>query len=219
VRARAASAAALFALAAGTSALAAPTPAPSAGNVQLQTPAYHIETDQTNWNQLTGDFTMPHKVTFSRPGTDATADSAKGNSKKQTVTLVGNVVVHDNGSAPEARSEEAYRGNGPATLTCDQLDVDGQAKIYTAIGHVRFEQKDETGIAERAVLNRTTGQLTLEGNVKLTQGPSTMTANVVSYNLNTKDVQVTGAPMTIIQPVPSSAPGASRPSPAPKRRR
>ena len=40
---------------------------------------YQITTDQTNWNLNSGDFTMPHEVKVTRPGTDARGDKAKGN--------------------------------------------------------------------------------------------------------------------------------------------
>src|ERR1700735_4472270 len=76
-----------------------PAPSPSSG---MEMNGYQIETDQTNWNLNSGDFTMPHEVKVTRPGTDARGDHAKGNTKLGTATLIGSVVVHDNGNAPEA---------------------------------------------------------------------------------------------------------------------
>ena len=192
---------------------------PAQPRVVLDSPGnYHIETETEEANLNTGAFKMPKKVMFSRPGTDATADSADGNYKNGTVSLIGNVVVHDNGNASEAGGEAAYRGNGPATLTCNRLDVDSKAKTYTAIGNVHFSQGSRTGTSERAVLNRTSGTLVMQGDVHLSDGPSNMTASNLEYNLNTKDVRVTGAPIVITQPVPSAAPGTPRPSAAPRRR-
>ena len=163
---------------------------------------------------------MPHKVTFSRPGSDGTADRAEGNQKRGTVSLYGNVVVHDNGNAPEAGSESSeYAKGGPATLTCDQLDVDSKAKVYTAIGHVHFEQGSRKADAEHGVLNRTTGMLRLEGNVKTVDGESSLTAQNMDYNLNTKHVEANGKPIVIKQPVPTPEPGSATPTPKPKKRR
>ncbi|MEA2785143.1 MAG: LptA/(LptD N-terminal domain) transport protein [Candidatus Eremiobacteraeota bacterium] len=205
----------------GTTALAAPTPSPSAPG--LQTAAYRIETDETKANFNTGDFTMPHRVRFFRPGTDAIGDRAQGNSKRGTVSLFGNVVVHDSGNASEA-SDAAYKGSGPATLTCDQLDVDSKARVYTATGNFHFTQGTRTGSANRAMLDRTAGTLHLEGNVHLSDNGSTISANVVDYNLNTKDVQTHGSPTIMTQPAtqqpapaPRATPAAARHTPAPRR--
>ena len=210
-----------LALACGATALAA-TPRPDTGSGGLQTAAYRIETDETKANFNTGDFTMPHRVRFFRPGTDAIGDRAQGNSKRGTVSLFGNVVVHDSGNASEA-SDAAYKGSGPATMTCDQLDVDSKARVYTATGHFHFAQGVRTGSAERAALDRNAGTLHLEGNVHLTDNGSTISANIVDYNLNTKDVQTHGSPTIMTQPAtqqPAPTPRqtpAARHTPAPRR--
>jgi lipopolysaccharide assembly outer membrane protein LptD (OstA) len=205
-----------LALACGATAFAAaPAPRSNAGAGGLQTAAYRIETDETKANFNTGDFTMPHRVRFFRPGTDAIGDRAQGNSKRGTVSLFGNVVVHDSGNASEA-SDAAYKGSGPATLTCDQLDVDSKARVYTATGHFHFAQGARTGSSDRAVLDRGAGTLHLEGNVHLSDNGSTMSANIVDYNLNTKDVQTHGNPTTMTQPAtqqPAPAPRATPASP------
>ncbi|MDQ2991884.1 MAG: LPS export ABC transporter periplasmic protein LptC, partial [Candidatus Eremiobacteraeota bacterium] len=91
-----------LALACGASALAAaPQPRPTRAPVNngLHTSSYQIDTDETDGNLETGDFKMPHRVRFYRPGTDAVGDRAAGNTKRGTVTLFGNVVVHDSGNA------------------------------------------------------------------------------------------------------------------------
>jgi lipopolysaccharide export system protein LptA len=204
-----------LALACGASALAA---GPASG---LQTAAYRIETDETQANFNTGDFTMPHKVRFYRPGTDATGDRAQGNSKRGTVSLFGNVVVHDSGNATEA-GDAAYKGSGPATLTCDQLDVDSKARVYTATGHFHFAQGTRTGSAQKAALDRNAGTLHLEGDVHLTDNGSTISADIVDYNLNTKDVQTHGRPTIMTQPAnqqqqpPPTRTAAPRRTPAPR---
>jgi lipopolysaccharide export system protein LptA len=193
------------------------TPPPAARNT-LETPFYKVESDEISYKG-NGDFTMPHKVTFSRPGSDGTADRAEGNDKRGTVSLFGNVVIHDNGNAPEAATDDEYAKGGPSTLTCDQLDVDSKAKIYTAIGHVHFEQGARKADAEHGVLNRGTGMLHMEGNVKTSDGESTLTAQNVDYNVNTKRVEANGKPIVIKQPVPTPEPNSASPSPKPKKRR
>jgi hypothetical protein len=97
----AAVAATLLLLGASPAPPAAPAPAASSSGLEMN--GYQIATDQTNWNLNTGDFVMPHEVRVTRPGTDARGDHAKGNTKLGTATLIGNVIVHDNGAAPEAQ--------------------------------------------------------------------------------------------------------------------
>jgi len=211
---------------------AAPTPAPSASPAaaasasvsakpelpSLETPDYRIETDDISYRG-NGDFTMPHHVALARPGSDAVADRAEGNQKRGTIKLYGSVVVHDNGNAPEAGSNDEYAKGGPSTLTCDELDVDSKAKVYTAIGHVHFEQGARRVDAQRGVLNRGSGMLHLDGDVKTTDGASTLTAKELDYNLNTKKIIADGKPIVIKQPVPSPAPGSITPTPKPKKLR
>jgi lipopolysaccharide assembly outer membrane protein LptD (OstA) len=206
-----------LALACGAVALAAA----SSSSSTLQTPAYRIETDETQANFNTGDFTMPHRVRFYRPGTDAVGDRAQGNSKRGNVSLFGNVVVHDSGNANEAGSD-AYKGSGPATLTCDQLDVDSKARVYTATGHFHFTQGTRSGSADKAALDRTAGMLHLEGNVHVSDNGENMSGNIVDYNLNTKEVHAFGKPIEMTQPVPQSGAGPrgtppARRTPAPRR--
>ncbi len=179
---------------------ASAAPAPRAGTNagSLETKFYHIETDETDTNFGTGDFKMPHAVKFSRPGTDAVADSAEGNDKRGTVTLVGHVVVHDSGSAQATIPGTAPSG-GLSTLTCDRLEVDSKAKLYTAIGNVHFSQGGRNGSAQRGVLDRGNGTLRLEGGVSLTDPTSSLGANTVDYNLITKDVDVQGSPAVLKQ--------------------
>jgi lipopolysaccharide assembly outer membrane protein LptD (OstA) len=197
---------------------AAPSSAPDASS--LDSTFYRIETD-TIVTQRNGDFAMPHKVAFSRPGSDGTADSAKGNDKRGTVTLTGNVVLHDNGKAPEAGQDNAYSGGGPATLTCDSLDVDSKARIYVAVGHVHFVQGSRNAVADKGTLNRQSGTLRLEGHVKTVDGLSSLTAETMDYNLNSKNMEARGGggPIIIKQPVPSPEPGSGTPTPKPKKRR
>jgi lipopolysaccharide export system protein LptA len=188
---------------------AAAAPSASSG---MEMNGYQIETDQTNWNMTSGDFTMPHEVKVTRTGTDARGDHAKGNTKLGTATLIGSVVVHDNGNAPEAK-EAGSDYQGPSTITCDELTIDSKNKSYDAHGNVRFVQGNRVATADRGVLNQLKHTLHLEGNVVLAEGEGTMKAGVVDYNLQTRDVVANGAPMIIRQPIPQGSPG---PPPSPK---
>lgn len=179
---------------------------------------YRLETDTISLKG-NGDFTMPHAIAFSRPGSDGVADRAEGNNKRGTATLIGNVVIHDNGNAPEVGSNDEYAKGGPSTLTCDRLDVDSKAKIYNAIGHVHFEQGARKADADRGVLNRSTGMLHLEGHVLTSESGSSLRADNLDYNLTSKHVESNGKPIVIKQPVPTAAPGSASPSPAPKKKR
>ncbi len=207
----------LWSLASAVTALVllAASPAPSAApnaSSGMEMNGYQIETDQTNWNMTSGDFTMPHVVNVTRPGTDARGDHAKGNTKLGTATLIGSVVVHDNGNAPEAK-DAGSDYQGPSTITCDELTLDSKNKSYDARGNVRFVQGNRVGTADRGVLNSLKHTLHLEGNVVLGEGDSTMKAGVVDYNLQTRDVIASGAPMIIREPIPKGSPG---PPPSPK---
>ena len=89
--------------------------------------------------------------------------------------------------------------------------------MYTAIGHVHFEQGTRKADADHGVLNRGTGMLHLEGNVKTSDGDSKLTATNVDYNLFSKHVEANGKPVIIRQPVPTPEPGSASPTPKPKK--
>ena len=208
-----AAAAALALLGASPSPL--PAPVPSGSNTTTIN-GYRVETSTTDWNANTGEFTMPNEVRVSRPGSDARGDRAHGNSKAGIFVLEGNVVLHDSGNAPEGR-EAGPDYSGPATLTCDTLTIDSKSKNYDAQGNVHFVQGSRTGVAHHATLNDVTHQLHLDGDVLLVDGQTSFRAEVVDYNLQTKDVKSSGAPIVIREPVQSPTPGPP-PSPRPSRR-
>jgi lipopolysaccharide export system protein LptA len=207
-------AAALALLAASPSPSSAPAQ-PGAGTTTIN--GYRVETSTTDWNANTGAFTMPNEVRVYRAGSDARGDRAHGNSKGGTFVLEGNVVLHDSGQAPEGK-EAGADYNGPATITCDTLTIESKSKNYDAQGNVHFVQGTRTGVARHATLNQTTHQLHLDGDVLLVDGQTTFRAEVVDYNLQTKDVKSSGAPIIIKEPVQSPSPGPPS-SPRPTRRR
>ena len=173
----------------------------------------NLSTDEIDANNNSGDFTMPHKVTLTQPGTDATGDSARGNFKRRTVTLTGNVVVHQN----KASGPGAKPGDQPSTLTTDVLTVDWANKIYTAVGNVHFTQGARTMTAERGTLNESTHDLDLSGNVRVLEADRTASAQNVHYNTQSEDVKMQGN-VSATFPVPNNAGPPKLGVPAPKPR-
>lgn len=216
VRSLALGALALLALAAASPSPSANAPSPASAETTIN--GYRVETEVTDWNANTGDFTMPKEVRVSRPGSDARGDKAHGNSKAGIFVLEGNVVAHDNGGAPEL-SEARPDYSGEATLTCDTLTIDTKKKTYDAVGDVHFSQGTRKGTARHGILDDVTHTLHLEGDVQLADADTTFRANVVDYNLLSKEVHSSGAPIVIRQPVPTPSPGIATPSPSPRPRR
>ncbi len=178
--------------------------APAPGGVVTRD--FRIETDQTNSNLNDGNFTMPHRVKFFRPGTDVVGDRAKGNYKAGTVTISGHVVLHDDGQSSEAQAAGAAPGSGPATLRCDQLEVDSKRKIYVATGNVFYTQGTRQASAQSGRLDQGAHALDLSGDVRLADGDQTLTAQVVHYNTLTKDVSTSGNPVVLSGPAAQAAP-------------
>jgi hypothetical protein len=173
---------------------------------------FRIETDQTNSNLNDGSFTMPHRVKFFRPGTDVVGDSAKGNYKDGLVTISGHVVLHDDGQSQAARKSGGLpAGGGPATLECDQLQVDSKRKRYTATGNVVYIQGSRRATAQTGTLDQAAHVLDLAGDVRLADADQTLTAAAVHYNTLTKDVSTSGNPVIFSKPAgsPTAAPGTT----------
>ena len=199
----------------------------AAGPGGVTTRDFRIETDQTNSNLNDGNFSMPHRVKFFRPGTDVVGDSAKGNYKAGTVTITGHVLMHDSGQSSGPRKAGAAPDGGPATLSCDELQVDSKRKIYVAVGNVVYVQGQRQATAQNGRLDKGAHSLDLNGNVRLADGDQTLTAQTVHYDTLTKDVSTSGNPVTLSAPAsqlpgvpnstqPSAVPRSTLPTPAAK---
>jgi lipopolysaccharide assembly outer membrane protein LptD (OstA) len=186
----------------------------AAAPAAVTTRDFRIETDQTNSNLNNGDFTMPHRVKFFRPGTDVVGDSAKGNYKAGTVTITGHVVLHDNGESSEAQQAGAAPGGGPATLECNELQVDSKRKLYIANGNVVYMQGTRRVTAQNGRLDQSAHSLDLAGNVRLADGEQTLTAQTVHYDTLTKDVSTNGNTV-MSQPATKTFPGTASTLPTP----
>jgi lipopolysaccharide export system protein LptA len=215
-RRAAASAAAIAFCAAGAVTAAAPS-AHVAGRY------YTLETTALRYNVDTGAFASDAPIRITRPGLDAVAERAEGNTKTGAAIMRGNVKVHDRGGPGSLQGKNA----APATLTCDELDVDGKADTYKAVGHARYESEIRTATAETMVLDRKHRKLHLEGAVVLTEGQSTARAAAVDMDLKSGEAVSSGSPVILTQPaspIPSPAPTAAprasaapnpRPAPSP----
>jgi lipopolysaccharide assembly outer membrane protein LptD (OstA) len=170
-------------LAAAALIAAAPMPSPSAAGTQFSVGVWTVHMTSVDVNFKTGDFSTPNKVTMNREGGDITGDRANGNYKTKSATLYGHVVMHDTqGNFGGLSSTNAASNRGPATLTADQVNIDGTARVYTATGHVHYVQADTTVDAEKGVLNDATHELDLQGNVHIVQGDRNIQAQHVVYN-------------------------------------
>ncbi len=150
---------------------AAPKPAKPpvpAGGTGFSFSDWHVATDQLDANWQNGDFNTPGHVVLTRPGSDIEADRAKGNFKQHQANLNGHVVLHDkNGVLTNFAGQTG--SHAPATLTCDNLQIDGKTKTYVATGSVHFIQGASEVHSNRAVMNGLTHDIHLYGNVQLTQ--------------------------------------------------
>jgi lipopolysaccharide assembly outer membrane protein LptD (OstA) len=154
-------------LLAATLIAAAPKP-PAREAVGFGLSDWHVATGQLDANWQTGAFSTPGKIVLTRPGSEIDADRATGNFKNHSANLTGNVVLHDNSGVLTNFAGQAG-SHQPATLTCDNLTIDGVSKTYVATGNVHFIQGGSDVRADRAVMNGATHDLHLFGHVQLQQ--------------------------------------------------
>jgi lipopolysaccharide assembly outer membrane protein LptD (OstA) len=174
---------------------AAPKPSPSAapGGTQFTVGVWTVHMTSVDVNFKNGDFSTPNRITMNREGGDITGDRANGNYKTKAATIYGHVVMHDSqGNFAGLSSTNASSNRGPATLTADQVNIDGTAKIYTATGNVHYVQADTTVDAKKGVLNDGSHELDLQGNVHIVQGDRNMKAEHVVYNTITGKAHAEG---------------------------
>jgi lipopolysaccharide assembly outer membrane protein LptD (OstA) len=167
-----------------------------------------VHMTQVSWNTRTGAFSTPSQVRIIRPGGDVTADRGNGNFKTKRMSLFGNVVLHDSQGAFDTSTNH---NRAPATLTCNQLEIDDVAKVYTAIGNVHYIQADTISDSDRANLDDLSHALTLDGNVRIKQGQRTFSGDHVTYNTVSGDAHATGKDVVLTFPG-----GAPRPLATPR---
>ncbi|MFN2448298.1 MAG: hypothetical protein ABR508_00700 [Candidatus Baltobacteraceae bacterium] len=129
---------------------------------------WQVSTGQLDTNWSTGAFSTPGHIVLTRPGSSIEANRATGNFKSHQTTLTGSVVLHDmNGVLTGFAGQGA--SHAAATLTCENLDIDGLTKTYVATGNVYFSQGGRSVRADRAVMNGATHDIHLFGHVQLNQ--------------------------------------------------
>ncbi len=172
---------------------ASPSPAPSAYSDSFAVGVWTVHTSSLDFNQKSGDFSVPTRLVMTRQGGDVEAARANGNYKSQIVTLYGNVTMHDqSGNFAGMASGSITRPNGPATLTADQIRIDGRTRVYVATGHVHYVQEATTVDAERGMLNDDSHMLYLSGNARVAQGLRNVVADRIAYNTVTGSAHAEG---------------------------
>ncbi|MBV8727910.1 MAG: hypothetical protein JO233_08990 [Candidatus Eremiobacteraeota bacterium] len=197
-------------------------------------------------NFRAGDFTIPTHISVSCPNRTIEADRARGNFSRRRATLFGHVVVHDEqgGAGLADFSPSGTASAGPATLSSDQLDVDSQNKIYTAIGNVHYVQGNrvidarqgtlddnaklltleslhfaegvQSGSANHGVLDDRTHDLDLTGSVHVIDGEHSMDADHILYNTQSGALHARGH---IVMQFPGAEPGGPAPAPTPRKKK
>lgn len=122
---------------------------------------WHVSTNEFEYDWQSGKFNAPTHVTLTRPGSSIQADRAFGNRNAKQATLTGHVVLHDDSGV--LTSAGSSGSHAPATLTCDNLTIDGASKTYIATGNVYFSQGGSEVHADRAVMNGVTHDIHLYG--------------------------------------------------------
>ncbi len=153
---------------------------------------WNVRTQTADFNFKSSDFSIPGHVTLTRPTGDINADRASGNAQRKLATLYGHVVLHDTQGGIGAISSAGAGSHEPSTLTTDQLTVDSNNKMYTAVGSVHFVQGAKTVDAQRGVLNDRTHDLNLSGNVHIVDGSRAMDAQTVLYNTASGQAHASG---------------------------
>ncbi|HUY41647.1 MAG TPA: LptA/OstA family protein [Candidatus Dormibacteraeota bacterium] len=172
---------------------ASPTPAPSAYSDSFAVGIWTVHTSSLDFNQKSGDFSVPTKLLMTRQGGDVEADRANGNYKTQIVTLYGDVTMHDqSGNFAGMASGSITHPSGPATLTADQIRIDGKTRVYVATGHVHYVQENTTVDAERGMLNDASHMLYLSGNARVAQGLRNVVADRIAYDTVTGNAHAEG---------------------------
>jgi lipopolysaccharide assembly outer membrane protein LptD (OstA) len=176
------------------SAAPSPSSSASAAPAAFDLGVWTVHASSIDANFKSGDFSTPAKIVMTRTGGDVTADRANGNYKKKLLFLNGHVVMHDTQGTARSFAGGGAQENAPSpsTLTADKAQIDGQAKVYKAIGNVHYVQADTVVDADNGTLDDQAHTLLLEGAVHITEGTRSMTARKVLYNTLTGNAHAEG---------------------------
>jgi lipopolysaccharide assembly outer membrane protein LptD (OstA) len=171
-----------------------PVPPPNAAPASFDLGVWTVHASSLDANFKNGDFSTPNKIVMTRAGGDVSADRANGNYKKKTLFLNGHVVMHDaqGGAGGVGGEPGGQHTGGPSTLTADRAQIDGDAKLYKAIGNVHYVQGETTVTADTGTLDDSDHTLFLQGSVHIVSGTRNMSAQTVHYNTTTGDAHAQG---------------------------
>lgn len=101
-------------------------------------------------------------------------------------------------------SGNVFIGQGALKLSADHVEViysieDNEIARLAATGSVTFVTETEAVEADSAEYNLEIGTLVLVGNVLLTQGPSAISAQRMTLDLNSGNAELSGEVKTILQ--------------------
>jgi lipopolysaccharide assembly outer membrane protein LptD (OstA) len=176
----------------GISPAASASPGGGSAPAAFDLGVWTVHASSLDANFKTGDFSTPAKVVMTRTGGDVTADRANGNYKKQVLYLNGHVVMHDSSGGAGSLEGGAGHASSPSTLTADKAQIDGAAKVYKAIGNVKYVQAETVVTANTGTLDDAAHNLTLEGAVHIVSGTRSMNAQRVVYNTLTGNAHAQG---------------------------
>jgi lipopolysaccharide export system protein LptA len=183
-----------------------PIDAAATPSAYLKGQYYDVRATALQYNLDTGEFATDSKITVTRPGLEVVSDSARGNVKAGNAVLKGHVVVHDSGGPGSPQG----KNGAPATLTADQLEVDGKADTYRATGgRPHYESGTRKATADMMFLDRKQKKLHLEGDVSIEEGEQTAKASTIDVDLKTGAVELHGTPVELTAPVRSPKPSGS----------
>ena len=119
---------------------------------------------------------------------EVAADSLSVDQDTGTAIFDGNVVIGQGDLRIAAgRAEVVYDG------------ASGNIASFAASGGVTFATATEAAEAQNATYDLTNGQLVLTGEVLLTQGPSALSADRMTIDVNTGNAQMEGRVRTVFQ--------------------
>ncbi|MCG6903487.1 MAG: LptA/OstA family protein [Rhodobacter sp.] len=97
---------------------------------------------------------------------------------------------------------------GEITMTCQRMQVEysedpvtgkNEIKVIRMFGGVTFVSKEEAAESQRAVYTLTDDLLVMLDNVLVTQGVTALSADKLTYNLDTGDGRMEGSVKTVLQ--------------------
>lgn len=119
---------------------------------------------------------------------EVAADSLSVNQDSGTAIFEGNVVI----------------GQGELRIAASRAEVNyddatGDIASFAASGGVTFTTTTEAAEAQNATYDLVNGQLILTGSVLLTQGPSALSADRMTIDVETGDARMEGRVRTVFQ--------------------